>query len=129
MTQPRTIIFVCEHGAAKSVIAAAHFNQLASQMGRDLRAVARGTHPDKDHSPQAIKGLSEEGLTPAEATPQKLTAEELKAAQNVIAFCDLPTEYQPETRIEHWEDVPPVSKNYETARDIIVERIHQLLNR
>ena len=129
MTQPRTIIFVCEHGAAKSVIAAAHFNQLASQMGRDMRAVARGTHPDKAHSPQAVKSLSEEGLTPAEATPQKLTAEELKAAQNVIAFCDLPTEYQPETRIEHWEDVPPVSKNYETARDIIVERIHQLLNR
>jgi len=129
MDRDPNIIFVCEHGAAKSVIAAAHFNRLASQMGLDMYAVARGTHPDEKFSLQAVKGLSEEGLTPAEATPQKLTSEELQTAQRVITFCDLPTEYQPETRIEHWEDVPPVSKNYETARNIIIERIHQLLNR
>jgi hypothetical protein len=29
--QVQTILFVCEHGSAKSVIAAAHFNRLAEQ--------------------------------------------------------------------------------------------------
>ncbi len=31
--QPRTVLFVCEHGAAKSVIAAEEFNRLAKQKG------------------------------------------------------------------------------------------------
>lgn len=129
MTQSRTIIFVCEHGAAKSVIAAAYFNQLASQMGLDMRAVGRGTHPDEELSPQTLRGLSEEGLTPTESVPQKLTVTELRSAQRVITFCDLPAEYPQQMPSERWEDVPPVSKNYETARDAIVGHIHQMLSR
>ena len=34
------IVFVCEHGAAKSIIAAAYFNKLAREMSIDSRAVA-----------------------------------------------------------------------------------------
>ena len=129
MDQDLNIIFVCEHGAAKSVIAAVHFNRLASQMGLDMHAVARGTHPDEELSPQTIRGLSEEGLTPTESVPQKLTVAELQSAQRVITFCDLPAEYPQQTQSERWEDVPPVSENYEKARDVIVERIHQMLSR
>jgi arsenate reductase len=129
MDRDLNIIFVCEHGAAKSVIAAAHFNRLASQMGLDMRAMARGTHPDEELSPQALRGLSEEGLTPTESVPQKLTVTELQSAQRVITFCDLPAEYPQQTSSERWEDVPPVSENYENARDIIVEHIHQMLSR
>ncbi|HJR82073.1 MAG TPA: hypothetical protein VJ821_18510 [Anaerolineales bacterium] len=129
MGRDPNIIFVCEHGAAKSVIAAAYFNQLASQMGLDMRAVARGTYPDEELSPQTLKGLAKEGLTPTESVPQKLTVTELQSAQRVITFCDLPAEYPQQTPGERWEDVPPVSENYETARDVIVERIHQMLSR
>jgi hypothetical protein len=46
MPQTSIVIFVCEHGAAKSVIAAAYFNRLASQGNLALTAVARGTHPE-----------------------------------------------------------------------------------
>lgn len=129
MNHESKVIFVCEHGAAKSVIAAAHFNRLASQMGLDMHAVARGTYPDEELSPQAVKGLSEEGLTPTEAVPQKLTVTELQSAQRLITFCDLPAEYSQQTPGERWEDVPPVSENYETARDVIVEHIRQILSR
>jgi hypothetical protein len=38
---PRTVTFVCEHGVAKSVIAAAHFNRLAAAANLNYRAVAR----------------------------------------------------------------------------------------
>lgn len=129
MDRDPNIIFVCEHGAAKSVIAAAHFNRLASQMGLDMYAVARGTHPDEELSPQTLRGLSEEGLTPTEPVPQKLTVTELRSAQRVITFCDLPAEYPQQTPGEHWEDVPPASERYEKARDVIVEHIHQMLSR
>jgi len=122
------IVFVCEHGAAKSILAAAYFNQLARKMGLDLQAVARGTNPDNELSPQTVKGLSEDGLTPTETAPQKLTEADVQSAQRVIAFCELPTEYQGQAKIERWDDIPPVSENYEQARDAIVERIHQMLD-
>jgi len=122
------VVFVCEHGAAKSILAAAYFNQLAHKMGLDLQAVARGTNPDKELSSPAVKGLADDGLTPTESIPQMLTEAEVRTAQRVITFCELPAEYQQHTLIERWDDIPPVSEDYQQARDAIVERIHQLLN-
>ena len=129
MNSKPTIIFVCEHGAAKSIVAAAYFNQLAQAMGLGLRAIARGTDPDERLSSQAVKGLSEDGLTPMEAVPQKLTEADLQSAQRVVTFCELPAECRPGVAVERWEEIPPVSENYERARDAIVERIRHILNR
>src|SRR5258705_5533438 len=42
--QPR-VLFVCLHGAAKSVIGAAHFRRLAAARGLSIGAVAAGTEP------------------------------------------------------------------------------------
>jgi arsenate reductase len=39
------VIFVCEHGAAKSVIAAAYFNKIATERGLPDRATYRGASP------------------------------------------------------------------------------------
>ncbi len=123
-----TVIFVCEHGAAKSVIAAAYFNKLASEANLDLRAVARGTNPDAELSPKTIAGLQADGLSPTESVPQKLSLAEIESAQRVVAFCELPNEYQTKAVINQWDAVPPVSEDYEKARDAIVERIHRLIN-
>src|SRR3981189_1781731 len=57
-----TVVFVCEHGAAKSVIAAAHFNRLASQRNLPYRAVARATNPDDAVALAVQSGLASEGL-------------------------------------------------------------------
>ena len=59
MEKKQTVVFVCEHGAAKSVLAAAYFNRFAAQMGLDMQAVARGTKPDQELSPQTVKGLGQ----------------------------------------------------------------------
>jgi hypothetical protein len=40
---PKTIMFVCEHGTAKSLIAASFFNRLAAEQKIGYRAIARGT--------------------------------------------------------------------------------------
>src|SRR5215813_14789881 len=57
-----TVVFVCEHGAAKSVIAAAHFNRLASELKLPYRAVSRGTNPDDAVAPTVQTRLAAEGL-------------------------------------------------------------------
>ena|SRR5688500_6653003 len=130
MKTPSTILFVCEHGAAKSIIAAAYFNKLAHEKGLNLQAIARGTLPDDQLSPATIQGLAQDGLTSTESTPQKLLSSEITSAQHVIAFGDLfnKMDYQ-DVEIENWNEVPPVSKDYQVARDVIVEQLHQLISK
>jgi arsenate reductase (thioredoxin) len=128
MNQNSKIIFVCEHGAAKSIIAAAYFNKLAQEIGLDQQAIARGTNPDPELSQTAVEGLRQDGLIPDVTIPQELSSQELQTASQVIAFCKLLDSYGSEKVIEYWDDVPPVSQHYETARDDIVKRIKQFIN-
>ena len=127
MNRIPNIVFVCEHGAAKSIVAAAYLNKFASEVGLDLHAVARGTNPDDELSPQAIEGLRKDYLSPTESVPQKLTLADMQSAQRVVTFCDLPVEYQVQVSLERWDDVPSVSENYAEARDAIVKHIYQTL--
>jgi arsenate reductase len=128
MNQNQTIVFVCEHGTAKSVIAAAYFNKLAQERNSEVHAIARGMHPDAELSPKAITGLRDDGLSPTELVPQKLSLEDVESAQRIITFCELPAEYQQKANVEHWNGVPPVSEDYQKARDAILERINRFLN-
>ena len=123
-----TIVFVCEHGAAKSVIAATYFNQLASENNLDIRATARGTYPEAEISPKALVGLKKDGLLPTELVPQKLSLNDVESAHGIVSFCELPEEYSEKVTIDRWDGVPPVSENYETARDAILVRLKQLIN-
>jgi len=127
MNRNSTIVFVCEHGAAKSVIAAAYFNKLAGETNLDVHAIARGTNPDLELSPKAVTGLRDDGLTPTELVPQKISLADVESAQRIITFCELPDEYKEKVILEQWDGVPPVSENYKKARDAIVERINKLL--
>jgi protein-tyrosine-phosphatase len=122
-----TIIFVCEHGAAKSIIAAAYFNQLVQQKGLDYIVLTRGKNPDPGLSPKTILGLQQDGLVATETMPQKLSVQEVASAQRVISFYELPAEYQQQTIVEQWEDVPPVSEDYEKARDAIIAHLKSLV--
>lgn len=122
------ILFVCEHGAAKSVIAAAYLNKIAKEKGLALQAVAFGTMPDEALAPAAIEGLEKDGITPAESKPQKLTLEEITSARMVVSFCELSSEeYKNPSNVRYWQGVPPVSANYEIARDVIIERLDELM--
>ena len=128
MSQNPVILFVCEHGAAKSIIAAAHFNRLAREENLNLRAIARGTHPDAEISSKTIAGLQEDGLTPTESIPTKLTGAEIESAQRIVYFCDSPEEYRQKSVVEQWLDIPPVSEDYEKARDAIVANLQKLVD-
>jgi protein-tyrosine-phosphatase len=128
MNQHPKVVFVCEHGAAKSIIAAAYFNKLADEDNLGLTAIARGTHPDAELSSKTIAGLREEGLTPTESIPTRLDRTDLEYAHHIVSFCRLPEEYSPHVKVEYWDDVPAVSENYERARDAILARLKELIN-
>lgn len=121
-----TVLFVCEHGSAKSVVAAAHFNRIAAERGLPFRAVSRGTVPDPEMAPAAVKGLLEEGLKPTDPAPIKLTQSDLDTAARVVTFCDLPADLKAATPVERWE-VPPVSTEYVKSREAMLGLMERLL--
>lgn len=127
MLKDPLIVFVCEHGAAKSILAATYFNKLASARNLNLRAIARGTNPDLELSPKTMEGLHQDGLTPAESTPRKLTLADIESAEQIIVFCELPEEYRNKAIFENWHDIPPVSENYEKARDMIIAKLKAMM--
>src|SRR5215831_12549536 len=87
-----TIVFVCEHGAARSVVAAAHFNRLAAEKGLPYRAVSRGTKPDEVVAPAVKAGLASEGLDVSTWRPKAVSDEDIKRAKTVVSLAtDLPT--------------------------------------
>jgi arsenate reductase (thioredoxin) len=129
MTSPGrpSVVFVCEHGSAKSVIAAAHFQRMADAAGLDVRAISRGTDPDPTFPPNAINGLARDGLRPLDDAPTRLSPEDLSGAMTVVSFCTLPDIYSYCGPLERWEGIPAVSDDYDTARRAIVQRIETLV--
>jgi protein-tyrosine-phosphatase len=124
-TARRRVLFVCLHGAAKSVVGATHFRRLAAARGLAVDAVAAGTEPDPELAPAAVKGLADEGLPAAPARPRPITLYDLERATRVVSFgCDIvPAKGQP---LEQWE-VPAVTDGYAAARDRIVAKVERLV--
>jgi len=125
--QAPIVIFVCEHGAAKSILSAALFNKLAKERGVNLRAIARGTNPDPEISPKVARGLQADGLAASEPAPKKISKADLISARLVISFCTLPDDYLGSAHVENWDEVLPAIEDYGKARDKLTERINRLL--
>lgn len=121
------IVFVCEHGAAKSIVAAAHFNRLAEEQHLNLRAIARGTNPDQELAPKAVQGLRADGLVSGETAPKKISKADLVGTKRIITFCELPDDYASGLRVVDWDDLPPLGEDYNKFRDKLVERLRVLL--
>jgi protein-tyrosine-phosphatase len=123
--RPR-VLFVCLHGAAKSVVGAAHFRRLAAARGLDVDAVAAGTEPDAELGPGAVKGLAAEGLRAIPGRPRPVTLYDLESATRIVSFgCAVtPSRGQP---VDQW-DVPHVSEGYAAARDRIVANVENLVS-
>ncbi len=123
----RTVVFVCLHGAAKSLIAATLFQRLADERGLAVRSTFAGTEPDPAIQPNVVARLLEEGVDVRPLRPRRVTRDELASAWRVVSFgCDL-TALAPDTRIERWDDVPAVSEDYGRARDVIAARVRMLV--
>jgi arsenate reductase (thioredoxin) len=121
------VLFVCEHGSAKSVIAAAVFNARAAARKVPFRAEARGVAPDPTLMPAAVAGLRADGLAPGQERPTAMGRADVDRASLIIAFDPLPPELTARARVVVW-NVPPVSVDYATSRDAMLSRIDALLD-
>jgi protein-tyrosine-phosphatase len=125
-----TILFVCPHGAAKSVLAAAYFNRLAAERGLIFRGACAGTEPDPALMPTVVMALAADGLDLPAERPRPLTTEMLAGAHRIITMgCDvarlLPERAAP---VDAWDDVPAVSADLPHARAAIVARLAALVD-
>jgi protein-tyrosine-phosphatase len=129
-TTTAPVVFVCEHGAAKSVVAAEYFNQLAAQRGFEVRAIARGADPQASLSVSAVKGLQDDGMRPSLAAPRALTASDIRGAARVVAFdCAQPAMTALRAMDGCWDDVPATGEDYPRARDRIRAHVAEMLDR
>ena len=125
----KTILFVCPHGAAKSVIAAAEFQRLAQQHGLPWQALCGGTEPDDAITPAVLAWLRAEGLPLPQRLPQPVTHAEFACANRVVSLnCTVRARLPPEIALEQWDDVPPVSQDLPTARARLRAHVEHLIH-
>jgi arsenate reductase len=123
-----SVVFVCEHGAAKSVIATAYFNKLARDRGLPYRAAFRGTDPEAELSASALKGLREDGIEIPSGKPTAISSTDVEKATHVFAIgCTLPASATASGKAASWSDVPE-GEGYAQTRDAIVRHVTALLD-
>jgi len=123
-----TVVFVCEHGAAKSVIATIYFNKIAAERGLRARATYRGVNPQAELSVSALKGLREDGMTVPDAKPSSLSQRDVDAASVIFAIgCTLPSDATASGKAGTWDDVPE-DKGYAATRDAIRKHVERLVD-
>jgi arsenate reductase (thioredoxin) len=123
-----TVVFVCQQGAAKSVLAAALAERLAAEHGRSLRALARGSEPEPQVAPAVVAGLLAEGIDVRAWQPRPLTPGDLAQAWRVVSFGpDLSHLVPNGTPLEHWDDVPAVADGLQPAQAAIAGRLPQFI--
>ena len=128
MSTTRCVLFVCLHGAAKSVLAAADFQRLAEARGLDLAADAAGTEPDPEIAPAVVAALRAEGLDLSRRRPRRVTRDDTARAARVVTFgCDLGDTTPATVPVERWDDVPAVSENLPVARAAIRRHLDRLV--
>lgn len=129
MPESTSVLFVCLHGAAKSVIAAEYLRLLAAKRGIRIETSAAGIEPDVEIPPTVVSSLLAEGVDVRGRQPIGLHSEMLERADRVVSFgCDLSGFTRGGTVVTEWTDVPAVSDGYITARDEIVRRVTLLLD-
>ena len=127
MARPVKVLFVCLHGAAKSVVAAEYLGRLARAAGHDVDAAAAGLEPDGAIPEPVVRALADDGFDVTGRTPRRVTETDIADADVVISLgCSLETASAPSQLIS-WEDIPAVSDGYAAARDAIIGRLRTFL--
>jgi arsenate reductase (thioredoxin) len=129
MESPRSILFLCPHNAAKSLLAAADFDRLAAARGLPFRADSAGTDPADGPALAVVATLRAEDIDVGSHQPRLVTEADMASAHRVVSMgCnpdDLPVGSTP---IERWDDVPPVSEDLVAARHAIQRHVETLVD-
>jgi len=126
--QPTGVLFVCEHGSVKSLVAMEHFNRKAQERGLPYRAVARGTAPEPTVPAPVREGLDTDGFDVSGFVPHLLRATDVDDVALVVSFDDDITKtVAGRTRYLKWDDLPGVLTDYTRGREAIVRHVDALI--
>lgn len=126
-TRP-TVLFMCPHGAAKSVLASAYFQRLAKERGLNVRVESAGTEPDTEVAPAVRRHLTEQKYAIPTDRPHKVTSDDIASADIVVSIgCNLRGLHVPATALRTWDDVPSPSENFAAADKAIRKRVLDLV--
>jgi arsenate reductase len=123
-----TIVFVCEHGTAKSVLAMAWFERLSRERNLPYRAVSRGTAPDSAFPRLMRNALRRDGIDIGRFVPTRFTGSETSVL--VVSFDQPVVAALVAGRVPTiaWDNLPSVSASYPVARDSIRSRVAALVD-
>jgi arsenate reductase len=125
----QTVLFLCPHNAAKSVIAAAYFNQMVQEADLTWIGDSAGTEPAEKVAPVVVDMMNREGLDVSQFTPRHTSPDELQSVARVISIGCTPEELGASAaRAEYWDDVPMVSQDAEGSRAMIQQHVKQLVS-
>ena len=122
------VLFMCPHGAAKSVMASAYFQKLAKERGLNIRVDAADTDPDPELSKGVVARLQRDGYPIPIARPRAAQTRDLQNADIVISMgCDLSRLSPPAGKIREWT-VPDFSADFDRAEQSIREQVTRLVD-
>jgi len=126
-SQTKKILFVCEHGSAKSMIAASYFNKLAKK-NIPWDTVSRGIAPDSIVSFKTRQLLEKEYLFDPTLKPELLTQEDVAEAEVAFLFYPLPANIHQSNNLNYWLEINAVNNDYQKLKDDIVAKIIPLID-
>lgn len=128
MTTAKSILFLCPHGAAKSVLAMTYCADLAAKAGLDITVSNAGTEPDPIIPPAVEAYLKTEGFDRSGFIPPLLTDADLNAADLIVSMGCIDASQAPAgTRFLDWSDVPMLSDDFQVLRDKIYAHVVDLV--
>jgi protein-tyrosine-phosphatase len=119
------VLFVCEHNAGRSQMAAALTHELAR--GR-VAVRSAGSHPTERVEPAVVEAMSEIGVDVRMEFPKPLTDEVVRAADIVVTLgCGDACPVYPGKHYEDWEVPDPAGQPLETVRLIRYDIYHRVI--
>jgi len=123
-----TVLFLCPHGAAKSVLASAYFARVAQERGLNVRVEAAGIEPQEAVSAVVTEHLQRNGYTVPVTKPRAVTKEDITGADVVISIgCDLTNLPVAPRTLQKWDEVPGPSEDLKGADEAIRRRVIALV--
>lgn len=124
----KQVLFMCPHGAAKSVLASAYFQKLAKERGLNVRVDAAGTDPDPAIGKAVADHLTKNGYALPIEKPRRVTPRDLQEADLVISLgCDLSGLPEPRGTLLKW-DVPGPGENFTASDQAIRKHVEELVD-
>ena len=122
-----TVLFMCPHGAAKSLMASTYFQKLVKERGLNVRVDSAGTEPDPQLSKGVVAHLQKSGYTIPIDKPRAATAADMSSADIIISMgCDLSKLPAPRGVVKNWT-VPDFSADFAIAEQSIRDQVTRLV--